>query len=684
MKVGRFPLLQKIIIVVSLLFASVGFAFSSVVVLAKDKTLSRQITQANTIYEVCFEFDLKGETLNIPEGCILDFKKGSLSNGRIRGNNTLIKGYEYAIFSNISIEGTYQNKKSQTCWFKDTKKAINQCQFISKNVQISDSKNYGIVDLQDGCVLDVNGKNAVFDLIRTFGNYVYININGGSIGSTLGGGLVAETVTGGNSFLAQKGHSFYKGQKLHSSKMQDFFGTANMPLKEPVLVTSVNGDTITMNKSLGKRALHKGLGLGNFQWNEFIKTYGNKLIVSNGKIKNIYAYICSTESDGIVQFNNVDFLNLGLDSFALRHYGTLKFDHCYFSKPLDYGKTTIMLYQGNIEVDNCKSNGGNYDYFIGCWQGGYKGDDTINRGYIRIANSEFDGTKYDTDPSIQSSLHLFGLEKNGTFDEIYVSNCVFKGYVRHIFSSSTILGDWKMHFKKVLFDKCQFYKCAFMNFQVSSISFDDIEVRNSIFSENGSYMLHMLHPSNPSVKYTNCTFNKIKSLYQQFTTGPTQFRGCKFNNCVIYRKAYANLFSNCTFVNTPIYYGNNENTFQTLGDMYDNCTFKDVNTQFTTYSNCISKVTINKSKFDKCATVIQTNRGTDFRNVLMNDCSVNHANRIFNGLGYIQQLKIDGMKTSNISGNVKYAFYIAGGANNVLKNIEGMKDFSGGAYSSVK
>lgn len=684
MKVDCFFFLQKIVILISLLFVSVGSVFSSIVVLTKDKALSRQITQANTIYEVCFDIDLKGETLNIPEGCILDFKNGTVSNGRIKGNNTLIKGYESAIFYNISIEGTYQNEKSKTYWFKDAKGAINQCQVISKYVQITDSKNYGTVDLRDGCVLDVNGKDAVFDLIRTYGDYVHININGGSIGSTLGGGLIAETITGGNSFIAQKGHSFYKGQKLHSSKIQDFFGTANHPLKEPVLVTSVKGDTITINKNLGKKTLHKGLGLGNFQWNGFIKTYGNKLVVSNGKIKNIYAYICSTESNGIAEFDNVEFLNLGLDCFALKHYGTLKFDHCHFSKPLDYGKTTIMLYQGNIEVNNCKSNGGNYDYFIGCWQGDYKGDDTINKGYIRITNSEFDGTKYDNDPAIQSSLHLFGLEKNGTFDEICVSNCVFKGYVRHIFSSSTILGNWKMHFKKVHFDKCQFEKSAFMNFLVSSISFDNIEVSNCIFSENGNYMLHMLHPSNSSVKYTSCIFNRIKSLYQQFTTGPTQFIGCKFNDCVIYRKTDANLFDNCTFVNTPIYLGNNDKTMQTLGDMYDNCTFKNVDTQFTAYSNCISKVTIKKSNFEKCATIIQTNKGTDFRNVSMVDCTVNQANRILNGLGYILQLKIDGMKTAHINRNIKDAFYIAGGTNNIFKNINGMKDFSGGAYFSNK
>lgn len=690
MRNNTYSILLKVAILVSLLLFVVGnghlFACSEkdIVVLKTNKPLSEQMTKENTIYEFRDNFDLKGKILTVPDGCVLNFKDGSLHNGTLKGSNTQIKGYDQEIFYNICIAGTYQNEICKTVWFKETKECINKSQIISKNVQVSDNRNYGTVDLQDGCVLDINGKNAVFELVKTYGNEVRINMNGGSIGATLGGGLVAETVTGGKMFKAQDGHSFYEGQKLHSSKIQDFFGSANIPLKEPVLITSVKGNTITINKDLGTKTLHKGLGLGNFKWQGFIKTYGKKLIVTNGIIKNIYSYICSTESDGIVQFDNVKFLNLGLDCFALKHYGTFKFDRCYFSKPLDYGKTTIMLYQGNIEVNNCKSEGGNYDYFIGCWQGAYKGDDTIDRGYIRITNSEFDGTKFDTDPSIQSSLHLMGLEKNGVFDEVYVSNCVFKGYVRHIFSSSTIPGNWKIHFKKVLFDKCQFYKCAFMNFLLKSITFDDIEVRNTTFSENGNCMLHMLNPSGASVKYTNCKFDNILSKFQEFTTGPTKFIGCEFNNCTIYRKTYANLFIHCLFTNSPVYFGNNEKQVQTLGDRYTDCKFRNVNVQFTTYSNCIGKVNIENSTFDKCSTIIKTNRGTDFRYVSINDCSVNDTKRILDCTGYVLQLKIDGMKTAQMKGNIKDAFYIAGGENNVLKNIEGMKDFSGGAYISIK
>lgn len=43
------------------------------------------IDQPNTIYEIRYDFDLNGQEITIPEGCILKFEGGSLSNGIIKG-----------------------------------------------------------------------------------------------------------------------------------------------------------------------------------------------------------------------------------------------------------------------------------------------------------------------------------------------------------------------------------------------------------------------------------------------------------------------------------------------------------------------------------------------------------------------------------------------------------------------
>lgn len=44
------------------------------------------INQPNTIYEIRYDFDANGETINIPENCTLKFKGGSLNNGSINLN----------------------------------------------------------------------------------------------------------------------------------------------------------------------------------------------------------------------------------------------------------------------------------------------------------------------------------------------------------------------------------------------------------------------------------------------------------------------------------------------------------------------------------------------------------------------------------------------------------------------
>lgn len=62
------------------------------VILRKGKNLIEQMTLANTIYEIRYDFDLGGASISIPEGSILSFIGGKFAgNGRINGNKTIIK-----------------------------------------------------------------------------------------------------------------------------------------------------------------------------------------------------------------------------------------------------------------------------------------------------------------------------------------------------------------------------------------------------------------------------------------------------------------------------------------------------------------------------------------------------------------------------------------------------------------
>lgn len=73
------------------------------VILKKNKSLIEQITDANTIYEVRYAYDLGGETLAMPENCVLKFEGGIISNGTIKGNLTKIESAAYQIFENIEF-----------------------------------------------------------------------------------------------------------------------------------------------------------------------------------------------------------------------------------------------------------------------------------------------------------------------------------------------------------------------------------------------------------------------------------------------------------------------------------------------------------------------------------------------------------------------------------------------------
>lgn len=105
----------------------------SIVVLKKNivngKNILTQdmISKPNTIYEIRHDFDLNGEEITIPEGCVLDFQGGSLSNGTIVGNGTNIKASCYVIFDNVIIEGVWEINNIFLDWFNvdDTEGADN-------------------------------------------------------------------------------------------------------------------------------------------------------------------------------------------------------------------------------------------------------------------------------------------------------------------------------------------------------------------------------------------------------------------------------------------------------------------------------------------------------------------------------------------------------------------------------
>ena len=87
------------------------------------------INQPNTIYEIRYDFDLNGETIEMQEGCTLKFCGGSLKNGTINGKATDIDTTPVKIFSteDLYIKGTWNIKGAYAEWFGADPTAKKEC-----------------------------------------------------------------------------------------------------------------------------------------------------------------------------------------------------------------------------------------------------------------------------------------------------------------------------------------------------------------------------------------------------------------------------------------------------------------------------------------------------------------------------------------------------------------------------
>lgn len=68
---------------------------------------AEMVAQENTIYHIQYDYDLNGQTITIPAGCVLEFDGGSIANGTLVGNGTFLNGYK---FIGVEFSGSFSNE----------------------------------------------------------------------------------------------------------------------------------------------------------------------------------------------------------------------------------------------------------------------------------------------------------------------------------------------------------------------------------------------------------------------------------------------------------------------------------------------------------------------------------------------------------------------------------------------
>lgn len=172
------------------------------VILRKDKTFAEQVTEANTIYEIRYDFDLRGESVTIPENCVLKFEGGSLSNGKITTPYNLVplsvihyatdlqynyyKDYEYPVyvrglvngeFRNIAIDGLFVTSQVSYEYFVGYKDDTSLLEAI---FGLGMSGNFDCdIDLEQGRIYEITSSKADYsDSIYDFKRIANKTING--------------------------------------------------------------------------------------------------------------------------------------------------------------------------------------------------------------------------------------------------------------------------------------------------------------------------------------------------------------------------------------------------------------------------------------------------------------------------------------------------------------------------
>lgn len=263
------------------------------------------INQPNTIYEIRYDFDLDGATIEIKEGCTLKFDGGSLKNGKVVGNDTNLL-YNATIFTNIIIAGTWLIDEIKSSMFSD----ITLTNKLQQLFNLCSNKIFNRVLIEEGnynCSLsstvgDISGTGLTIS-----GDNIEVILNGNIALSSNGypdyhALLITDsnnvTIKGNGSIAGDKESHDYTKHNKDDYKTHEWGRIISIRkskgvLIEGITVTNSTGDCLnvgdsTLSDGISENILLKNLTLTDCRRNGITIATCNNVFVDGVKIKNVH------------------------------------------------------------------------------------------------------------------------------------------------------------------------------------------------------------------------------------------------------------------------------------------------------------------------------------------------------------------------------------------------------------
>ena len=142
------------------------------VVLKGNQSFASQVTKTKTKYVVKYNFNLNNATVTIPANCLIEFDGGSISDGTLIGNNTILIYNQAlnAIFSNVDRQGTFIYNNTLSADEEDLTEEGNLVKFKNKEYNATNYSGLGRVYLRKNIV---NGVNTLTQKMINKANTIY-------------------------------------------------------------------------------------------------------------------------------------------------------------------------------------------------------------------------------------------------------------------------------------------------------------------------------------------------------------------------------------------------------------------------------------------------------------------------------------------------------------------------------